>query len=373
MDQNFIQGQTLIVELKDECYIGEFSFINKDHTRIELIKVSDFQTGEIFSGAQHFYKADIKSIKIIKKDYESVISSEGGKEKIDTECESKSVDLTIREFGEIDRLTKSAKYIYQTDRVYHEALQDMWRQNEIAINIEGCEMGRHNDTYVLTVCTKGNAYIFDVVFLGRIFPEIKEIFEARRPRKIVHDGRRIADNLQFKQNIQLSSVFDTLIAHVAVGKEKNYIDLATCVKRYINVPDTVFACEKDIDWHSRPLDDDYKAITAKKTIYLYKLYEVFMNYHMLQNFYSVCSEFAYTYSHNLDSVEVASDMASSKNTSLDQISDVDCDLSFSVDQISLQEWRLELSYFLILYIGSQVFFGFVWIRMLALLDERILN
>lgn len=61
------------------------------------------------------------------------------------------------------------------------------------------------------ISTDVKIYIFDIMILGRIENQLKNILEANAPKKIIHNSDRVADNLKHKYNIDLNGVFDTMV------------------------------------------------------------------------------------------------------------------------------------------------------------------
>lgn len=247
MEINYNIGQSLIVELEDECFVGELKLINKDRTRMELCNVFDFHTSEKISGNQIFYKSDIKSIKIINNDIVdgSTSGNHDPSNDIITEADKQATTLlTSCELQEIETHCKNAQYIFKTDRYYHDAIKDMRRQNEIVLNLESCQAGRSTRTTIITVATRQNVYIFDILSLGRVYPELKGVLEAPRPKKIIHDSRKIVDNLKYRQDVELKGIFDTYAAHIGVGGDKSLWKLEDCLKKYLNLPENFIISEK---------------------------------------------------------------------------------------------------------------------------------
>lgn len=339
MDTNYNIGQTLIIELEEECYIGEFKAVNKDRNRIELVNVSDFETSDKIDGVQIFYKSEIKSIRALKEEIDKETNTI--KDTSENSSEKSEIQLNAIELQDIEVSCKNAKYIDKTDCTYYEAIADLKRQNQFVLNQEACESGRNSRTTILTICTTNNVYIFDIISLGGIFDNLKAILEAKVPKKIIHDGRKITDNLKYKQNVILNGIFDTFFAHIGVGGDKNITTLQECIAAYFNLPDKFCIYDKNVDWYSRPLSDSRKGLTAKKAILIYKLYNHLLHDYMLRGFYKKCEIFNNAYS-NCDFVEAAITMSnkSNQNSSVDEIEEISLDFPVSVNNLSFSDEKL---------------------------------
>uniref|UniRef100_A0A1B0AS34 Uncharacterized protein n=1 Tax=Glossina palpalis gambiensis TaxID=67801 RepID=A0A1B0AS34_9MUSC len=91
---------------------------------------------------------------------------------------------------------KDFVYIIQTDQKYHNALTDTTNHSMIALIIEPVESCRNNKTSVIAITTATNIFIFDILYLGKVYLDFGRILEAKYLCKIVHSSRSIADYLQ---------------------------------------------------------------------------------------------------------------------------------------------------------------------------------
>lgn len=200
---NFKVGQRLVIELKNQCYVGDFLSTNTNCTRIEVKNVKDSTTGEMFSGVQFYYRSEIKSLTPLETD--STI----------TTTAPSSVPVTcLISASELDSIIasiRSAQYIFDTDRAYYEAIEDIKVQPHIGLAVE---LVTDAIVSLITVCVPNtqNIYIFDTIYLGRIPNDLKAILQAKTPLKILHNCRAVAVALKRKMNTQLQSFFDTLVS-----------------------------------------------------------------------------------------------------------------------------------------------------------------
>lgn len=128
--------------------------------------------------------------------------------------------FSTNEIKEIQERMKNTVYISQHDDKYHNAIREIMEQEIIAIHSEG-KFGRLDvKRPVLTICTTTNVYIFDMLRLGAMKKEMKEIMTSDKPRKVAHSSSTLADYLQNKENCTLNNVFDTLVRRLEVFDKK---------------------------------------------------------------------------------------------------------------------------------------------------------
>lgn len=171
------------------------------------------------------------SIDVVTNDLKVVDSDDGSENQLHSECtrsngHGKSVKPIRMQYGEleeIDTRIRSAVYIPQCDASYHAALDDLRCQEIIGLNIKGARMGRLTRGSVLAMSTPEKIYLFDLILLGSVFPEMKVILESQKPRKVVHDSCFIVDHLTHKYQCQLNGFDDTLVsfAHFTVDQMKD--------------------------------------------------------------------------------------------------------------------------------------------------------
>lgn len=132
---------------------------------------------------------------------------------LDESMESIATSISDAEQEEIKERIRTAIHITQCDVGYHEALNDLRRQEIVGLNIEGSRLGRLQRGSLLSFSTNSKIYIFDLLALGRIFPEMKQILEAEKPRKVVHNSCLIVDHLKHRFKCQLNGIQDTLVGY----------------------------------------------------------------------------------------------------------------------------------------------------------------
>lgn len=216
---NFELGQSLIIELADECFLGEFHFMNKARTRIDLKNVSVYNTNQQVPGIQRFYKPDIRSI-IPLKDQSKVITNFGSCDPVSElstlspkeKTELKS-NITKNELDIINIAIADKKYFFQTDRNYYDAIEEILDQSLVALSIE-CEYKENLSTIsLITIATMvPNIFIFDIISMGHKIPTgLQQILNNNCPRKIIHNSSIPTHILNLICNIQLNSIFDTMV------------------------------------------------------------------------------------------------------------------------------------------------------------------
>lgn len=208
MDQeHFELGDLLIVELSGECYSGQFVSFNKSRTRIELSHVQNYYTNEQIAGVQKYYKREIQSITAITSGGIASGSSLEGRQAV-------AAQITKTELDNIKRSINTFQYFHHTDLAYYDAITHLKDQSVIALGIEYNFQGPHTVTSLVTVCTTAmQIYMFDVINMGlRIPVDLKDLLEATRPKKIIHNACVTAYVLKKQQNIELTSLCDTLVS-----------------------------------------------------------------------------------------------------------------------------------------------------------------
>lgn len=121
--------------------------------------------------------------------------------------------FTDREMENIEKLTTNCVYIVQYDGAYHAAINDLMQQELIVVNSES-PFGRLDfKRPLLALATNQNVYLFDLLRLGAMKKEFKQIFASDFPRKVMHSSAEFADYLQHKENCPLNNVFDTLVRY----------------------------------------------------------------------------------------------------------------------------------------------------------------
>ncbi|XP_055383591.1 protein Exd1 homolog [Condylostylus longicornis] len=349
MNTNFEIGQKVILDLNVESFVGNICSIDSNHMRIRLKNVENLQTKIKYSGIQNFYFSNIKSIIPLYDDqiqesaleptsFSSPQEDNNLFEKKDTNNRNVKVELSKQEWDSINITLDNIKLLHQNDVSYFEAIKDLSSQESYVILMEDCNFGRNNLSTIITLYSPITklVYIFDMICMRKIQKELRQILELEKPRKIMYDSKILCDHLKYAQNVKsINGIFDVLVAYLVTFKEEKSLDLISCVNKYFLIPTNYFKTQ--INWRVRPLSSDHIQFTAKKAIFLYKLYDYLLHEHLLKQFYQTCQIFSSTYCENNDKVEVAHLMSNNDNTADKLAQETDVELSFSIERFGLQE------------------------------------
>lgn len=186
---------------------------------IEVVNSKDLRTGKVFRIIQTFYNAEIRSVQSIAQSENNNSNGNGANIEIqnaDRQSAGANRQITKKSFTgfEVQSLqnnaTKNAVYIAQFDDNYHNAINDLKRQRIIAVHSEN-KSGRLDPKLpLIAVATCQRVYLFDILRLG-MKKELKQIFSADVPRKIVHSSAQLADYLHHTESCSLKNAFDTLV------------------------------------------------------------------------------------------------------------------------------------------------------------------
>ncbi|XP_037897940.1 protein Exd1 homolog [Glossina fuscipes] len=281
--------------------------------RIELDNVCDIKTNFNYASAQALAYNDIIDVKFVSNKYDKNVKVDGikkaanrsnsDKEFVNAGTSNRENTFLLRlsnvELSKLQSQVKDFVYIIQTDKKYHNALADITNQSMIALIIEPVESCRNNKTSVIAIATATNVYIFDILYLGKVFPDFGRILETKYPRKIVHNSHCIVDHLQHRQNVKLSGIFDTFVAYCLVSDDKTHRSLEETIQDTLNMPFTYFVTEETetnpFKPYKRPLTNAWLSSIAKKALLQLKLAEYLLHKQMLKNFYLHCEQISNTY------------------------------------------------------------------------------
>lgn len=210
----------------------EAAFVSQNPTSLTVKNGKDLLHGKHFKNTQTFYLPEIKKYYSLndreRNDSSNVNTHMPGPSKVvdsshsgsnsnsNTKMDTKSVEFVKKPFGddEVERIQnamKNAIYISLFDEKYHEAIKNMKRQKIIAVNSEN-SFGRLEPKRPLIAIASGDqVYLFDMLRLGAMKKEFKEIFAADSPRKIIHRSAQFSDYLAHTENCTLNNAFDTLV------------------------------------------------------------------------------------------------------------------------------------------------------------------
>ncbi|XP_017476984.1 PREDICTED: protein Exd1 homolog [Rhagoletis zephyria] len=323
-------GQMLLVQTASELLTGTLKFVDLNRKIIELENVYDQRSNCRYNSPQILAFPQIKKLQIIRDDEPSDSPNSSNTSPTTSEVNQEShtsyntapkspisspelkkplrqesdVSLSSNELELIHEQLNAIVCITQTDQRYHKALADIRVQPVVALIMEPVDFGRAHRTSVLTVATFKMVYIFDIIALGSIFREMKQLLESERPRKAVHYSHRLVDHLKNRYGVKLGGVFDTFVAVSLVRGVKQPMTLIEAVGQVLNITHLYFQPDaveiKTYDPYKRPLSAEMCQVLAKKAIFQLKLHEHLLHKHMLKNFYNQCEVFSQTFCENED-------------------------------------------------------------------------
>lgn len=209
----------------------EGEFVLKNLTSIIVKNSKDLLHGKQYRHSQTFFLSEIKKYYAVgdrersrssnENAYMPIINNDnigntGNNISNSRSNNNPSIEIVKKTFCDveiehIENLMKNPVYISQFDNKYHDAINDMKRQKIIAINSEN-SFGRLDPMRPLIAIACGNrVYLFDMLRLGTMKNEFKNIFAAHSPRKIVHRSAQFSDYLTHTESCTLNNAFDTLV------------------------------------------------------------------------------------------------------------------------------------------------------------------
>lgn len=247
----FEEGDKILIELHGGRSV-QSDFIRESTDGI-IVKNSK-EGSKILKWNQTFYNIEIKSVRLIKKVQVKPKVNENEKkttsEEIQNEneipttsqhvqCNNNAIEertaptlqriITKKQFTEpeietIQERTRKTVQIAQHDDKYHNAIKDLKQQEIISVHSESTFGRLDISRPLLTLATTTSVYMFDMLRLGAMKKEMKELFSSELPRKIVHSSSALADYLLHKEKCTLNHVFDTLV-------RSTFINLILSAKR----------------------------------------------------------------------------------------------------------------------------------------------
>lgn len=191
----------------------EADFLAELEDRIVVTKTIDLQTEKVRKFHQNFFNSEVQSIQLIRAAPATINSNE---ETNNTDLQASTGVEEKKKFhqNEVERIQEIAKnivHISQHDEKYHNAISDLKKQ-EIIFTTSENRFGRLEvKRPLLTMATPTTVYMFDLLRLGAIKKELKEIFSSDLPRKVIYGAAEFADYLSHKENCSLSGAFDVLV------------------------------------------------------------------------------------------------------------------------------------------------------------------
>ncbi|XP_043647677.1 protein Exd1 homolog [Drosophila teissieri] len=224
--------------------------------------------------------------------------------------------LRKEEINSLEKRMDRIVFIQQADTTYHRALKEIKDQESISLLVEPSFYGRHQTTSVLVVATFNETYIFDILALASIFPELAKILEADQPRKVVHYSHRIADHLLHRQRISLGGIFDTFVALCLERHERLPFSLSEAISFVFNLSMDEILCEEVTGASESRRNFTARPLTHSQMRYMAKMVQLQHLMHHRLNYSDIfCAEvhrislaFSHSY-YGLLSCDVAINMA----------------------------------------------------------------
>lgn len=293
-----VVGQTILVELEEECLVGEVAHVGSDRTFMRLSNVRDMVTKKNY-GVQTYYNSEIRNIQVMVATEQRPLDATEPATETDTKSKRLSLDYLEETLAQITDYV----YIHQTDIKYHDSIRFLKKQRYLGIAMECIEQGRHSKSpSLLSIATFDSIFIFDIKWM-EITAELRSLLSDNRYRRALYNGRVVRDALQYKFGITLGKCFDIMIAHIATSKADGKtvdpgITLQSCVQHYLNLPDKFF--DMNINFSLRPLNDEIKREAAKNVVFLLPLQDLFVHEIMLEPYYTNCDKYSHSLTRNRD-------------------------------------------------------------------------
>lgn len=292
-----VKGQVVLLELEDECVIGEVLHIGGKRSFVRLKNVRDFQSNVPISGNQDYYNSEIRTVKIIQ-DCQPADESENPQEgSIADSCAAAApaesiTRINLEDIQEIYDRIDNHVFVFQTDIKYHDAIKYLRTQRLIAISMEGIDGGRHSTSpSLLAIATLDRIYLFDIMWLN-VPKDLRAILGDPRVRRVAHNARLIEDVLKHRYQAPLGKCFDTLVAHISTTTDyddQHELSIEECLVKYLNLPNNFF--DSSITYQHRPLNETQRKAAAKNVAFLLTLQDYLLHEVMLEPFYRSCRQY----------------------------------------------------------------------------------
>uniref|UniRef100_A0A8W7Q4L8 3'-5' exonuclease domain-containing protein n=1 Tax=Anopheles coluzzii TaxID=1518534 RepID=A0A8W7Q4L8_ANOCL len=332
---DLVLGQTVLLELEEECLLGELLHVGSDRSFIRLSNVRDMLTKESY-GIQTYYNSEIRNIQVISADKGNTQTGPSANARDNPKQFTKL--LTLENLQETLEQINNYIFIHQTDVKYHDSIRYLKTQRHLGIAMESIEHGRHSiSPSLLSIATHDSIYIFDIKWM-KITDEMRDLLSNDRYRRVLHNGRLVKDVLQHKFGVELGKCFDVMVAHIAIGKTEGKIveegvSLQACVQSYLKLPDKFFDMNANFD--ERPVSDTTKREAAKHVVFLLPLQDLFIHEIMLEPFYSSCSNYLQSLSRNPDFISSLTDLRNKNGEAIEAV--VPVNLGIDVELLDIPE------------------------------------
>lgn len=319
---DLVKGQIVLLELEDECVIGEVFHLGTKRSFVRLTKVRDFQSNQPIAGNQDYFNSEIRNIKIIEDSQQVELDnpSLAGTSIVSSVAAESIARINLEDMHDILNRIESHIFIHQTDMKYHDAMKYLKTQKLIALSMEGDHGGRHAIApSLLSVATPDKIYVFDVMWM-KITNDIKALLVNPKVRRVVHNGRLIGDVLKHRFGAPLGKCFDTLVAHVSTTadyEDQYELTVQQCLAKYLNLPNNFF--NPNITFGSRPLTDAQRNAAAKNVAFLLTLQDHFIHEIMLEPFYRSCDQYGASLAAHEDHVTSIIKLSKGRNEDLNEV------------------------------------------------------
>lgn len=351
MDSIKLQDHVLIQLIDGDCFVGVLIFVNSAGTRFELDNVRNWLTNETFQSPQFFYRRDVRTVQHLPSDTTSATPAVKADDAVSLKAQSKRIDiftnidhngndssipspsanpsitpsslsfsqltdvplppsrLSVNELQRIRASIATAAYYPHKDRGFYAAVEALRIQETVALSI--CYVYRATRSCVGLVSAitahDGRVHHFDIQSLG--MPDVlRQLLSAERPLKIIHDCSLATYALHVQHDVQLNGVFDTRLAHAAIGGNGAAVNLGDMVELYLRIPSVTCGSRKSgdsVDWTLRPLSADVRQLAGERVAYLPALYGHLLYGRMLAAFLGSCKQFSNVYTFDKDEIDVA--------------------------------------------------------------------
>lgn len=135
----------------------------------------------------------------------------------------------------IDTKTKNEIIFVEDNSYVKNALEEIGKESVISVDTEGNKIDPFTSTLLLLqIATKNKTFVFDATKVD--LTPFKELFEAERPLKVLHNAKFDYEILKVKTGISLNGIYDTMLAEriLTCGISRD-ISLQAIAKKTLNL------------------------------------------------------------------------------------------------------------------------------------------
>lgn len=188
----------------------ECDVVSSNKTQIKIINSIDLVTKKKRNNEQTFISSEIKSVQRIIQD----ISDTNSTNEMSSSASIKKKIFSERETEQINWLIETAVCIIGRDDVYYGAIKAIKYEQCIGLRFEDQTKLDSNGQSLLALCTTEKVYLFDILQMKQLFPELKEILQSKSPQKIVFDSSAICDYLWQIEKCKLNGFSDLMVRKI---------------------------------------------------------------------------------------------------------------------------------------------------------------